>query len=282
MLIAVAKLTLKSDLKKIPLAFQAVLSGAGALVLLGVLVASFFPPSLVLEKEFLFFGAVENGPSTPSQNISLVIKNGFFGAHRNITWQAEALTEWLAVEPAKGKGTGDLRIGIDPRKLRARAYRGKVAVSCSGAANSPREIKVTLDVFANGTSSPPFGFVDFPPDGQIVSGDVIEVWGWALDDIGVSEVDVERSLVRIDDPKAANPDGFIPVGKARFLAGGRPDVENAFPRFPFSSRAGWWIRFPVKSVPVEEGESFRIRAVAVDEEGQSAVLNNIKTLKLAR
>jgi hypothetical protein len=267
--------------KKIFLSFRVGLLAAAALLLFGILVSSFIPPSLVLSKEHIFFGAEDKGVATQPQKISIVIQNRVFGSHRNFLWKAKPQKDWLVVKPTIGKGAGTLELQPKHKRLQPGTYQTKIIVSCSGAVNSPQEIKVVLNVFNQGASSPPFGYVDFPPNGETAQGDYLEVWGWALDDIEVMEVKIKRNPFPNESSKLIDPDGFVYVGKAKLLPNARPDVEKVFPRYPLNSRAGWWYDFPIRDLPLEAGKNLTIHAILIDKEGHGTELNR-RTVKLAR
>ena len=92
----------------------------------------------------------------------------------------------------------------------------------------------------------PIGQVDTPVQNQAGVVGAIGVTGWVVDDFDVTGVKIYRNcLDAIDRPKGAcRPvtSGFpdlVFIGDAAFLAGARPDVEAAFPGYPFAYRAGW-------------------------------------------
>ncbi len=260
---------------------QVSLLAAVAWLLFGMMITSFIPPSLVLSKDMVFFGAEEDGAATAPQKVSIVIRNKVFGAHRDLLWKARPQKDWLIVRPATGKGAGAFEIRPLHRRLPPGTYRTTVAVICPGTRNSPREIPVVLNIFRKGASSPPFGWLDYPSDGLTVRGDQLEVWGWALDDIEVMDVKIKRDPFPEEASRPIDPDGLIPVGKAKLMAGARPDVEKAFARYPLNSRAGWWFSFPLRDLPPEADGSLTIHAVLTDKEGSRADLNSA-TVKLVR
>jgi hypothetical protein len=267
--------------KKIVPFFQVGLLAGAALLLLTVLVSSFIPPSIVPDQDRIFFGAEAQGVATRPQTLSLVIQNKLFGAHRDRLWKARPEKDWLTVRPAFGKGAGAIEVRPTYGRLSPGTYRTKIVVTCAGARNSPLEIQVVLNVFPPGAASPPFGWLDYPPNGAIVRGRYLEVWGWALDDIEVREVRIKRSPFPNESSQLTDPDGLISVGKAKLLKGARPDVEKAFARYPLNSRAGWWFDFPLADLPAGAGQNLTIHAVLIDKEGQRTDLNPA-TVKLVR
>ena len=90
-----------------------------------------------------------------------------------------------------------------------------------------------VEVIQAGTAvSPPFGVLETPADGALVTGS-IAVSGWALDDLAVDRVAIYR------DPVAGEGPSLIYLGDATFVEGARPDVEAAYPTLPGNTRAGW-------------------------------------------
>ncbi len=134
---------------------------------------------------------------------------------------------------------------------------GSVAPNTGG----PRQGTVVIGsrvvtIFQSGAvASPPFGSVDAPADGAVVSGSVA-ITGWALSDVGVSQVQIYR------DPVAGETLPSIFVGTATFVAGARPDVAAAFPSFAFSNRAGWGYLLLTNMLPNGGNGTFRLLVIA--------------------
>lgn len=87
------------------------------------------------------------------------------------------------------------------------------------------------------------------------------------------EVQIKRDPFPKEASKPIDPDGLVPVGKAKLMTGARPDVEQAYARYPLNSRAGWWFSFPLRDLPPEADGSLTIHAVLIDKEGSRAGLN---------
>jgi len=116
------------------------------------------------------------------------------------------------------------------------------------------------------SASPPVGFVDAPPPGDIVLGEAfVNVQGWALDDVELADVQVV----------ARAADGTERVIGQASRGGRRPDVEAAFPSFPGHDRAVWtFMLFPEDKAIGPVTLVFR----AVDALGNSASLGE-RTLR---
>jgi hypothetical protein len=130
-----------------------------------------------------------------------------------------------------------------------------VVIVAAPNTGGPRQGTVTIGprvftVYQSGAvSTPPFGFVDAPADGVVVSGSVA-ISGWALDALGVSSVSIYRDPV-------AGESSLIFVGQATFVPGARPDVAAAFPTLPFNTRAGWGYLLLTNMLPNQGNGSFR-------------------------
>ncbi len=266
--------------KRISVFFQVGLLAAVALLLLAILVSSFIPPSIVVGQDRITFGAEEGVVATRPQNIPIIIQNKFFGAHRDLLWKAKPQADWLIVRPKTGKGAGSIEIRPITRRLPTGTYWTKIAVTCSGARNSPREILVVVNSIARGASAPPFGWVDTPQNGQRVRGDFLDMWGWALDDIEVKDVRIKRNPFPNEGAGPLDADGLIPVGRASFFRGIRPDVEKANPECPLNDQAAWWFRFPLRELFEHKRATLVIHVFLEDKEGHLIELAS-KAVRLA-
>lgn len=85
----------------------------------------------------------------------------------------------------------------------------------------------------------PFGYVDLPADTETQVNNAIQFVGWALDDVQVVRVSIQREPLASDAATDINRLGFIEIGEAKMLNGSRPDVARAFPLHPHNYRAGW-------------------------------------------
>jgi hypothetical protein len=120
---------------------------------------------------------------------------------------------------------------------------------------------------ASFSSTPPFGTVDTPADNSTGLSGAISVTGWALDDVGVARVRIYRDPVA---GEAAGPQVFI--GNATLVDGARPDVQAAFPAFPYASRAGWGLQVLTNVLPKQGNGQFRFYAYADDVDGHTTLL----------
>ncbi len=160
---------------------------------------------------------------------------------------------WATATP-QGPGTGVIDVTVDPNVF---PYSRTATLTLEGQ-------QVTLTQ-AGGVSQPPFGSLDTPSDGAMNISGAMPVTGWALDDVGVARVEIYRDPV-------GNEGGPVYLGEATFVAGARPDVQAVFPTAPFSSRAGWGLMVLTNMLPNGGNGTFRLHAIAVDVEGNSALI----------
>jgi hypothetical protein len=157
-------------------------------------------------------------------------------------------------------------VSVNANGLPAGTYHGTVTVSAPGASNSPQTVSVTLNVYNTGATGKPFGHFATPVDDSIVSSS-IAVTGWVLDDVGVDSVSIYRE----------NGGALAYIGDALFVDGARPDVEQSYPTYPMSYKAGWGYMMLTNFLPNGGNGTFKIHAIAADKEGQQVTLG-VKTI----
>ncbi|MDQ1354900.1 MAG: hypothetical protein QG657_5209 [Acidobacteriota bacterium] len=218
-------------------------------------------PSISLDRMHLYFSAEISGADTGAQAF-LISNSGTWPLH----WTVSDDAAWLNCTPASGVGSGKVTVSIDPTDVSAGTYTGSVTVSDSGAANSPQTVSVTLEVKSTGATDAPFGDFSTPLDGSTVQSS-IPVTGWALDDLLVTGVKIYLG----------QNGQLIYSGEAGFIEGARPDVEQAYPVYPFSYRAGWGYMMLTNFLPNRGNDTYVLHAVAEDVEGHQVTLG-IKTI----
>lgn len=116
----------------------------------------------------------------------------------------------------------------------------------------------------------PFGYVDLPAEDEVHANNAIQFMGWALDEVRVTRVSVEREPFSGDDRRLINGRGQIEVGRAAMLNGSRPDVARTFPHHPHNCRAGW--SFELRREMISQKDTFKttIHVVAHNDAGRSA------------
>jgi hypothetical protein len=221
-----------------------------------------------LDRGLLSYGAVKSGSTvtsnTPAQTLMVTRTSG------TASFTVTSSNSWLKVTPASGSGTAPLTVSIAAGSLSPGTYTGTVTVKV-GSTNLP--VQVSAKVFAAGATTAPGGYFDTPTDGVVNVAGAIPVTGWAVDDVGVSKVDIYR------DPAPGEPNTQIYVGSASFISGSRPDIESMFPQSPLNYRAGWGFLVLTNMLPdLTNGKSvggngnFRLHAYAIDVEGNSTYL----------
>jgi hypothetical protein len=212
-------------------------------------------PQITLSRTHLYFGAYGNA-KTESQ--VFFISNSGSGT---LNWSAVSNKTWLSCTPTSGTDSGAVTVTIDPSSLASGTYEGTVTISDSNASNSPQTVNVTLNIYATGSHSGPFGFFSTPTDGATVRSSV-PVTGWALDDIQVESVKIYRK-------QGGN---LVYIGNALFVEGARPDVQQTYPSYPFNYKAGWGYMLLTNFLPNQGNGSFTLYAIAADAEGNQVTL----------
>lgn len=219
---------------------------------------------IVLDRSRLNFGALATGARTPDQQ---VIIN--FNPAASLSWSAVTNASWLTASPAAGTGAKTITIGVNPAIAGAGSHEAAVAISATGA-SAPKTVNVFLNVYAS--SRKPFGFMETPAHNSIARSS-IPVTGWALDDIGVSGVEIWRN------PVAGEPAGLKFVGNAVLVEGARPDVALAYPGYPANTRAGWGYMLLTYGLPDRGmGGTYQLYAIVTDREGARQSLE-MKTIQ---
>jgi hypothetical protein len=220
-------------------------------------------PTLTVAPSTLNFGAVTSAggawsSSTPSQTVR-VTQNGAGSA----TWTATTNQPWIQITNGSGMGTGRFTVSVVPTGLPSTgSVVGTITIAANGAQNSPT-VSVRIAIMPSGTSNPPFGTIDTPVPGASGLSGAFAFTGWALDDVGVTRLQLFRDSVA---PEAT---GIVYVGDAAFIAGARPDVETAFPAVPLNYRAGWGFMLLTNMLPNQGNGTYTVHALASDRDGNS-------------
>lgn len=220
---------------------------------------------IALDKNQLNFGATPN-ISTTAQNV--FVRNDGMGT---LHWNATTDAGWLTISPQGGEGDGIISVKADPDGLSPGIYNGIVTITDPQAYNSPQEVKVTLKIYSTGSVPPPFGCIDTPIEGSTVMNG-IPVTGWVLHDIGVKGVKIYR--------EEGWGEGKTPIciGNDIFLEGSRPDIEAAFPDYPFSEKSGWGYMILTNLFPGGGNGQFTLHAIAQTLDGQQVTLGTKKII----
>ncbi|MGD2091925.1 MAG: SBBP repeat-containing protein [Candidatus Aminicenantes bacterium] len=207
-------------------------------------------PSIQLNRTRLYYGAVSGGWQTGPQSFTVDISGGC-----DMQWTASCQENWIQFTPTKGAGSTLVTVSVDSGGLTAGTYTGTISITSGSASES---VSVILTIYDTASTSVPFGEFSTPPDASVARGS-IPVTGWVLDDMEVESVKIYR-------------DGSVYVGDAVFVEGARPDVEAAFPGYPFNYRAGWGYMLLTNFFPNNGNGTYTLYAAATDVEGNTVTL----------
>ena len=202
-------------------------------------------------------------------------------------WTAATTSSWLQLSGTGGTGPGRFSASVNtssPALVGRTAPTTTITITFS---TWSVEVPVALIVEEGvNVGRAPIGYLDTPANAATVDGSVA-INGWAVDDIGVSRVEIWRNCEEaIDRPRGActsivsgGPANAVFVGRGAFISGARPDIETAYPSWPQTSAAGWGYllltnALPdlVRGTPSGGQGTFTLTAVAFDQEGQATVL----------
>ena len=225
-------------------------------------------PTVTLTPSTVNFGVVNAAGTftfaTPTQ--TLTITQAGAGA---MTWAVTKTQPWITVTPMFGSGPGLLSVSINNAGgvlPPSGSLSGTITLVTSGAANSP-SATVNLTVFTPGTSTPASGIIDTPTPGQSGITGSLPVTGWAVDDIGASQVRILRAPVAGEAPGVE-----VFIGNAIFVNGARPDLAATFPTKPLKDQAGWGFLVLTNFLPNQGNGTFTLYVYADDIDGHTTLL----------
>jgi hypothetical protein len=178
----------------------------------------------------------------------------------NCGWSASSNIDWITNVSPFGTGTGTASYTVAQNNTGA-TRTGTLSVAGQ-----------SYTIIQGGTvdSSAPFGFFETPVTGVTNVTGAIPVTGWALDNVGVTKVEIYRDPVT---GEATGNFGLVFIGTATFVTGARPDVAAAFPTFPNANRAGWGYQLLTNFLPNSGNGTFKLHAFAFDGSGNVTELN---------
>jgi hypothetical protein len=188
------------------------------------------------------------------------------------TWSATSSEPWLDVTPGSGTSPSIAVISVDPAAaavLSPNTYAGTIRLTSSVAPSTPLIVSVSLRITnSSSTTGPPFGFVDIPVNGATGLSGAVPVGGWAIDDVGISRVQIYRDAVAGESP------GEVYIGDATRVRGARPDIvaQQVFGSGPGVTRAGWGLMLLSNVLPNRGNGTFTLSAYAEDVEGHRQLL----------
>ncbi len=212
--------------------------------------------TIVLNRTQLTFGAVQ-GNTTGSQTFSISSNAG------TLNWSVSADKSWIICSPTSGTGSGTVTVSVNATGLPKGTFTGTISVSDPNASNSPQTVSITLNVYNSGASSVPFGDYATPTNNSTIRSSV-PFTGWVLDDLGVVSVKLYRHY----------NGSLVYIGDGVFVEGARPDVEQAYPGYPYNYKAGWGYMMLTNFLPNGGNGTFIIDAIATDVEGHQVTLGS--------
>jgi dolichyl-phosphate-mannose-protein mannosyltransferase len=231
-------------------------------------------PAVTLDPSELHFAAeVRAGGATrvtPPQVVFLELA----GADA-LAWSATVDRDWLHLGTLRGSAPTTLVIDVSGAGIANAGVKDEAHVTFTfgaGADTITRTLRVTLDVLSEGHA--PIGAFDQPADGTTVRGGGVRLSGWALDDIGLADVEICRDPLPRTPPGAACGGRLMHLGSATFYDAARPDVASAFPSAPRRDRSGWTFVLDTDAMPRTARGTFRVHAAAKDLEGHSTLLGS--------
>jgi len=221
-------------------------------------------PPLRLNPASIEIGAVAGtAAQTPPQ---IVRVSGFAG--ESPVWAITAVSPMFTAQ-MRPDGRS-FSVALAGTNVPAGTYAGAVTVTPATAGYGPATLTVTARITSPRASTPPVGFIDTPLANATVAGEV-GMTGWAVDDVGISGVDIYRSPLA---GEATHPNGFVLIGPATLVEGSRPDVAAAYPTRPLNRRAGWGLMLLTNMLPNRGNGNFTLHAYARDYDGYTTLLGS--------
>ena len=177
-------------------------------------------------------------------------------------WAATSAALWMRPAQPAASGTATITFTAEPNPGVAR----KGTLTIAG-----RLFEVTQAAGAP-DSTPPFGSFDTPANGTTNVSGAIAVTGWALDDKGVTKVELYREPLSGENGGLF---GWVYIGEALFVAGARPDVATAYAAYPSAQRAGWGYQLLTNMLPAGGNGTFTLHALAYDLSGNVSELTYV-------
>jgi len=219
-------------------------------------------PEIGVNHTALYYGSLKSSSvKTPPQQIIVDNSSGI----GTLNWQASDDAPWLILDNTAGTQTGIINASINPMGLSIGTHTGSITIFDPNASNSPQTISVSLTVYPPLSDTGPFGSFDTPVNGSNVMSSV-PVTGWALDDIGVESVALWRDTVQ------GEGSGQVYIGDAVLVEGARPDIEQTYPSYPMSYKAGWGYMMLTNFLPNGGNGTFKLYAYAKDGSGHEVLL----------
>ena len=223
-------------------------------------------PVFSLDRATLNFAAVSTGIAFASRTDPQVVRLTQSGTG-SASWTATSNAAWLTVSPASGIGPAALKVGVKFTPGLPSTSAGAITISLNGGTSTLSPISVRLGVTQGGVSGRAFGAFDTPTDGTSGITGSIAVTGWALDDVQIARVRIQRDPVDGETPGVQ-----VYIGEAAFVDGARPDVAGIYHMHPQNTRAGWGYMLLTNLLPSLGNGTFKLYTFADDSDGHSTLL----------
>jgi hypothetical protein len=231
--------------------------------------------TLTADPAALRFAALHNGAAITLQPTPQVVRLTL--NQPNARWVATASAPWISVTPTSGIGAGAVTVGLNVAGIAPSSggASGTVDIMLTDGSGAEREVDIRLTLIHNGLTAAPFGYVDSPREGTNGVTGAIPMTGWALDDVGVTDVTICRVAVA-DEVPPADPNcagaAQVYIGHAVFIEGARPDVEAAYGTYPRNNVGGWGFMLLTNMLPNQGNGRFEFSVYARDREGRTTLL----------
>jgi Viral BACON domain/Matrixin/Putative binding domain, N-terminal len=234
-------------------------------------------PAVSLSPTQLNFGATITGTTVTAQTTSQPVRLTQAPGPA-VSWTASSNQSWLTISPTSGSGSQTFMVSVNPAGLGASGQlNATITFNFTGAGSFAGPVNVTLRLMPTGTSTNPIGVVDTPANNTTGVVGAIPVTGWALDDTEIAMVNVCRTPVAGESVGADGRCGNavqVYVGEGVFVDGARPDVMNAFPTYPRSTRGGWGFMVLTNMLPSQGNGTYTLHAYGIDRELRTTLLGS--------
>jgi alpha-tubulin suppressor-like RCC1 family protein len=180
-------------------------------------------------------------------------------------WTATPNVPWISNVTSSGTGSGTANYTVAQNTGAARTG----TITIAGQTFTVNEAAGPPD------TTPPFGSFDTPLDNTNNVVGAIGVTGWALDNVGVTKVEIYRDAL---NGETKGNFGYIFIGTAVFVKGARPDVQALYPNLPNANRAGWGYQMLTNFLPGSGNGTFKIHAIAFDGSNNTVEIGTGKTI----
>jgi len=180
-------------------------------------------------------------------------------------WSATPNVPWVSNITSSGIGSAPASYTVAPNTGAARTG----TVTIAGQTLTINEAAGPAD------TTPPFGSFDTPGDNSNNVVGAVPVTGWALDNVGVTKVEIYRDAV---SGEAKGNFGYIFIGTVVFVAGARPDVQALYPNLPNANRGGWGYQLLTNFLPGSGNGTFKLHAIAYDGSNNTVEIGTGKTI----